>query len=148
MAANTNPIFKLTPYAVFVNLSAQTACASRAPVPTAGLAAANIIAFVPADSVNGRKIDTIRIKASSSSMTSPTAANLVQIWQHDGTTAFLKYELPVTAVTPSTTSPALELEFNFPNIDLPPTHALYVSLSVTTTAAATALTVSASGGDF
>lgn len=148
MAANTNPIFKLTPYAVFANLSSQSACTSRGPVATAELAAANIVAFVPADSVNGRKIDTIRIKASSTSITAPTAANLVQIWQHNGTTAFLKYELPIHVVTPSATSAALELEFNFPNLDLPPAHALYISLTVATTAGTTALTVSASGGDF
>lgn len=148
MAANTSPIFKLTPYAVFVNLSAQAACVSRGPVATAGLATANIIALVPADSVDGRKIDTIRVKASSTSMTAPTAANLVQIWQHDGMTAFLKYEFPVQAVTPSTTSAAFEVEYNFPNIDLPPAHALYVSLTVATTAATTAMTITASGGDF
>ena len=148
MAANTSPIFKLVPYAAFVNLSAQSACVSRGPVATAGLAAANIISLVPADSVNGRKIDTIRVKASSTSMTAPTAANLVQIWQHNGTTAFLKYEFPVQALTPSATSAAFEAEYNFPILDLPPAHSLYVSLSVTTTAAPTALTISASGGDF
>lgn len=148
MAANTQPIFKAVPYAAIANLSAQTACSSRGPVATAGLAAANIVPLVLADSVNGRKIDSIRVKASSTSMTAPTAANLVQIWWHNGTTAFLKYEIPVQAVTPSTTSAAFEVEVNFPNIDLPPTHSLYVSLSVTTTAATTALTVHATGGDF
>lgn len=148
MAANTSPIFKLTPYAAFANLSTQAACTTRNPTLTADLVAANIIPLVPADSLNGRKIDTIRVKASSTSMTAPTSANLVQIWQHNGTTAFLKYEFPVQAVTPSTTSAAFEQEYNFPNIDLPPAHALYVSLTVATTAATTALTVAASGGDF
>lgn len=148
MSANTLPIFKATPYAAIANLSAQTACTTRGPTATAGLAAANIVALVPATSTNGRKIDTIRVKASSTSMTAPTAANVVGIWYHDGTTAYLKYEIPVDAVTPSTTSGAFEREVNFPNIDLPAAHSLYVSLSVTTTAATTALTVHASGGDF
>lgn len=148
MAANTNPVFKLTPYAAFANLSAQTACSTRAPTATAGLAAANIVPLVPATSAFGRKIDTIRVKASSTSMTAPTAANLVGIWWHDGVTATLQYEIPVQAVTPATTSAAFEIEVNIPNIDLPPAHALYVSLGVTTTASTTALTVRASGGDF
>lgn len=148
MPASTSPIFKATPYAAVANLSAQTACTTRAPTATAGLAAANIVPLVPANSTNGRKIDTIRVKASSTSMTAATAANLVGIWWHDGTTAYLKYEIPVQVVTPSTTSASFETEVNFPNIDLPPSHALYVSLSVTTTAATTALTVHATGGDF
>lgn len=148
MPANISPVFKLVPYAAFTDLSTQSACVSRGPVLTAGLVAANIIALVPATSTYGRKIDTIRIKASSTSMTAPTAANLVQIWQHDGTTAYLKYEFPVQAVTPSTSSAAFEAEYNFTNIDLPPAHALYVSVTVATTSSTTAMTVTASGGDF
>jgi len=148
MAANTSPIFKLTPYAAFADLSAKTACSTRGPTVTANLAAANISPLVPADSLNGRKIDTLRVKAASTSMTAPTAGNIVGIWQHDGTTAFLIYEILVQAVTPSTTSQAFESEVVIPNLDLPAGHALYVSVSVTTTAATTALTIRASGGDF
>lgn len=148
MAANITPIFKLTPYAVITDLSGATACTTRGPTATAALAAANIVAFVPATSTSGRKIDTIRIKASSTSVTAPTAANLVQIWWHDGATAFLKYEFPVQVVTPSATSAAFEAEWQIPNIDMPLTHALYVSVGVTTTASTTALTVHASGGDW
>ena len=148
MAANTSPIFKLTPYAGFTDLSAQTACTTRGPTATAGLAAANIVPLVAADSLNGRKIDAIRVKASSTSMAAPTAPNVVGIWQHNGTTAFLVYEIVVQAVTPSTVSQAFETEITFPNLDLPAAHSLYVSVGVTTTAATTALTVRASGGDF
>lgn len=148
MAANTAPIFPLTPYAAVANLSAQTACTTRAPTAIASLAAANIIPLVPASSVNGRKIDTIRVKASSTSMTATTAAALIGIWYSDGTTATLQYEIPVDAVVPSTTSSAFEREINIPNLTLPAAHALYVSTTVTTTAATTALVVKASGGDY
>lgn len=148
MAANTSPIFKLMPYVAIANLSAQAACTTRAPTATAALAAANIVALVPADSINGRKIDAIRIKCASTSMTAPTASMLIGIWHHNGTTAFLRYEIKVDLVTPSTTSAGFEREISINNLDLPPTHALYVSTTIATTAATTALTVLASGGDF
>lgn len=148
MAANISPIFPLTPYAVVTSLAAQTACTTRAPTAIASLAAANIVALVPAGSTNGRKIDTIRVKAASSSFTAATAGNLVGIWYSDGVNATLEYEILVQVVTPSTTSQAFESEITIPNLVLPATHALYVSVSVTTTAATTALTVKASGGDY
>ncbi|WP_372826542.1 hypothetical protein [Polaromonas sp.] len=148
MPANTAPIFPVTPYAAFANLSAQTACTTRGPTATAGLAAANIVVLVPADSVNGRKIDSIRVKASSTSITAPTAAQLVTIWQHNGTTAFPVAEIQVDLQTPATTSPSFERLVRFDDLVLPAAHALYVSTTITTAAATTALTVKAVGGDY
>lgn len=148
MAANTKPVFPKTPYAAIVSLAAQTACTTRAPTAVASLAAANIIPLVPANSVESRKIDTIRVKAASTSVTSATAANLIGIWYSDGVTATLQYEIPVDAITPSTTSQSFEREITIPNLVLSAAHALYVSLTVTTSAATTALSIKASGGDY
>ena len=147
MAVTATPIFPQTPYRVAADLSAVTACTTRAPTATASLAAANISALVPT-STNGRKIDSIKVKASSSSITAATASQLVGVWYHDGTKAYLLTEIQVNLVTPSTPSPAFEAEVRFDNLVLPAAHSLYVSTTVTTTASTTALTVHASGGDY
>jgi hypothetical protein len=148
MAANTSPVFPLTPYAVFANLSAQTAATTRGPTLTANLAAANIIILVPSGSVNGRKIDSIRIQSSSTSMIAPTASQLVTVWYNDGTNAYPFLDIQVDLVTPSTTSPGFNRLTQFTDLVLPIAHSLYVSTTITTTAATTALIVKATGGDF
>lgn len=148
MPANTSPIFPLTPYSAVANLSAQTACTTRGPTATAGLAAANIVILVPSGSAFGRKIDSIRVQASSTSVTAPTASQLVTIWYHDGTTAFPFAEIQVDLVTPSTTSPSFNRLTNFQDLVLPTAHALYISTTITTTAATTAIVAIAKGGDF
>ncbi len=81
-------------------------------------------------------------------MTAPTAAMVIGIWLFDGTTAYLQYEIQIDVVTPSTTSISYQAELNIPNLNLETTEGLYVSTSVTTTAATTALTIRASGGDY
>ena len=148
MAANTAPIFALTPYTSIADLTGTSACTTRGPTATAGLAAANIVSLVPATSANGRKIDTIQVQAASTSITAPTAAQLVTVWYHDGTTAYPLTEVQVDLVTPSTASPAFSREVSLPHLVLPAAHALYVSTTVTTTAATTALVVIATGGDY
>jgi hypothetical protein len=97
-------------------------------------------------STNGVRIDMIRVKACSSSVTAATVAQLVQIWEWDGTNAYLYDELAVTAVTPSTTVASFVLEKSYTNLVLPASHALYMSTTVTTTASTTALEVQAFGG--
>lgn len=147
MAANTSPIYPLTPYAVSASLAAVTACTTRAPTATASLAAANISAFVPT-STNGCRIDKIAVQACSSSFTAPTVAQTVSIWMHDGTTAYLVDEIQVSAITPSTTAAAFRVEKDYSNLVLSPAFALYISTSVTTTASTTALSVQAFGGTY
>ena len=147
MAANTTPIFPGTPYAVNASLAAATACTTRAPTATASLAAANILAFVPT-STNGLRIDRIQVQACSSSITATTAAQVVGIWMHDGTNAYLIDEITVTAQAPSTTAVAFSVSKNYSNLVLPATFSLYVSTTVTTTAATTALSVTAFGGAY
>lgn len=147
MAAGTTPIFPSTPYAVNASLAAATACTTRGPTATASLAGANILAFVPV-STNGLRIDSIQVKACSTSITAATTANIVGIWLWDGTTAYLYDELLVTAVTPSTSVASFVTSKSYTNLVLPSTFALYASVTVTTTAATTALSVQAFGGAY
>ena len=147
MAANVSPIFPITPYAITANLSAVTACTTRGPTATAGLAAANISILCPA-STNGRRVDRIQVQASSTAITAPTAAQLVGLWMWDGTTAYMIDEFVVSLVTPSTTAVSFTTYKTYTTLVLPAAFALYVSTTVTTTAATTALTVSLFGGDY
>jgi hypothetical protein len=152
MAANIAPIFALTPYtATFTGDAVGTpgvwsACTTRLPTVAASLAAAKIFPLTVV-STNGKKIDKIRIKASSSSITAASASQLVTIWYHDGTNAFPLIDIQVNLITPSTTSGSFETEQAL-NITLPAAHTLYVSTTIATTAATTALSIFAFGGDF
>lgn len=145
MSTNTHPIFPATPYAITGDLSAATACTTRGPTATAGLAAANILSLVPV-SGSGMRIDRIQVQASSTAITAPTAAQLVGIWMHDGTKAYLIDEFQVTLVTPSTVNPCFTTFKTYTNLVLPATFSLYMSTTITTTASTTALTVSVFGG--
>jgi hypothetical protein len=148
MAVTSTPIFAQTPYAKTLTLVAQTACTTRAPTATASLAGANITAFVPV-STNGLRIDSIQVNAAGTGITTANAANLVDIWLWDGTTAFMILEIAVTAVTPSTTAVAFTTTYTFPApLVMPAAFALYASTTVTTTAAGTALQVTAFGGAY
>lgn len=148
MAVTATPIFAQTPFVKSLTLAAQTATTTRAPTATANLAAANIIAFVPV-STNGLRIDSIQVNACGTGISTVNAANVVGIWSWDGTTAFLINELAVTAVTPSTTAVAYTgtIVYTQPLV-LPAAFALYASVAVTTTAAGTALMVTAFGGAY
>lgn len=127
------------------NLAAVTACTTRGPTVTAGLAAANIILCVAANATADQKISRIDVKGISTSITAATAAQLVGIWHWDGTTAYLVDEITVSALTPSTTTPSFQTYTLYDDLVLPATHALYVSTTVTTTASTTALQVTAHG---
>lgn len=159
MTANTAPIYPLTPAAFFCNLTAATACTTRAPTVTASLAAANIFVLVPVGasqspaSTAGTRIDQINVQAASSSITAATVAQLVTIWWWDGTTAWPWDEIAVTAVTPSTSSAAFGQSLGYGSktyskLVLPTGHALYASTTITTTASTTALVVDALGGTY
>lgn len=148
MTTTATPIFAQTPFVKSLSLAAQTACTTRAPTATASLAGANITEFC-GTSTNGRRIDSIQVQACSTSITAPTAGNIVQIWAWDGTTAYLIDEISVTAVTPSTTAVAFTTtKYYTQPINLPAAFKLYASVTVTTTASTTALQVTAYGGDY
>lgn len=99
-------------------------------------------------STAGTRVDKIQIQAAASSITAPTAAQTVLIWEWDGTTAWVIDEIPVTVVTPSTTVAAFNTSKAYTNLVVPVAHALYVSTTVTTTATTTALAVTLFGGTY
>lgn len=139
------PAFAATPYVVSASLAVATACTTRAPTAVAGLAAANIFLLVPT-STSGVRIDQIRIKGASSSISAATVAQTVTIWENDGVTAWPIDEILITATTPSTTAASFQVQSVYSNLSIPATHSLYMSTSVTTAAATTALSVTATGG--
>lgn len=155
MAGVSNSII-LPQSAGFWNLSlaAVNACATRAPTATAGLAAANIFLLVPPAAsqtpvgLYQTRIDKILAKGCSTSITAATVAQTITIWVWDGTTAFPIDELLVTSVTPSTTTASYQGQSVYTGFVLPAAHALYASTSITTTAATTALCVSAIGAPY
>jgi hypothetical protein len=140
------PVFAQTPYYKAASLAAVSACTTRAPTATAGLAAANIIALT-AVSTNGLRIDSIQVQACSNAIGATTAAQTVLIWMWDGTNAYVIDEIQVSATTPSATTPAFTFMKTYTNsILVPAANILYVSTTVATTASTTALLVSAFGG--
>ena len=106
------------------------------------------MAFVPT-STNGLRIDYLKIQACSNAIAAATAANIVQIWLYDGTNAYLNDEIVVTVVTPSAVLAAYNALYTYAvPLVLPPAFSLYASVTVTTTAATTALQVTAYGGSY
>ena len=147
MAANTAPIFPLTPYCGNLSLDSVSACTTRAPVATASLSANNIFEFV-STSTNGRKIDRIQVQANSTSVTAASTPQIVQIWIWDTTKAYLIDEIVITSVTPSTTSVAFVTSKAYTNLVLPPTYKLFASTTVATTSSTNAIQLTAFGGDY
>jgi len=130
-----------------LSLAAVTACTTRAPTAFASLTGANIFQIVP-PTTNGVRIDKILAKACSNSFVAATVAQTITIWECDGVTAFPIDELLVTAVTPSTVVASYQGQVNYTNFVLPATHSLWASTSIATTAATTALCLSASGATY
>jgi hypothetical protein len=56
---------------------------------------------------SGSRIDAIDIQA-----TATTTAGMIRLFIHDGTTAHLIFEIPVSAITPSGTIPAWSVQLN------------------------------------
>ena len=148
MPVTATPIFVQAPLIGYLDMSAQTACTTRGKTATAGLAGANIIQLLNT-TTNGCRIDSFQVNACSTSMTAASAANLVGIWIWDGTNAQLFTEIAVSAVTPSTTTAAFTTTLTLVNpLVLPSTYKLYASVSVTTTAATTAIQCFCFGGSY
>ena len=149
MAAGTAPIFPSTPWAATADLTAASACTTRGPIAHASLTATPCFAVaVSPTSTNGRRIDTIQVRASSTAIGAATVAQTVLIWMSNGTTAYVIDEIPVTAQTPSSAAPAFNISKSYSNLVLPAGFSLYVSTTVATTVSTTALSVSAFGGDY
>lgn len=129
--------------------SAQYAATPRtaiASVSTANTArnGTGTIATVFTAGANGSRIERISIVAQGT-----TTAGMVRLFIHDGTTAWLYFEAPVTAITPSGTVPAYDVNLQaFSNPDLMPlTLPTGYSLRAATNNAET-FNIIAIGGDF
>lgn len=122
MAANTNPIFPLSPIVGIGTLTTATAITSRANITgTTGLVQ------LTATSTNGTRIDSISIKGKGT-----TVASIVSIWIYNGTTSFLYDEFDVSAITASTTVDSFSTTRLYQNFVLPPTYQAYISETVQT----------------
>jgi hypothetical protein len=145
MAVTANSVITpQLPYAVGASLAAVTACTTRAPTAVASLAGANIFQLVPT-TTNGVRIDRIYVKGVSTSFVAATVAQTVTVWLVDGTTGWAFDEILISAVTPSTTVASFSIFQSYTGLVLPATWSMYVSTSITTTAATTALDVLATG---
>lgn len=121
MPMTATPVFTQTPISTCIALSA-TANTSRAVstgVPTNG------VLISPNTNTNGIRVDQIFING-----TGTTLAGQVVIWLYDGTNGYPIDELSVTAVTPSTTAPAFQLQENYSGFVLQPTYKLYATSQV------------------
>ena len=133
MAANTSPIFPLTPIVGIATLTSATAITSRANIiGTTGLVQ------LTATSTNGTRVDAITITGKGT-----TVPSIVDIWVYNGTTSYLYAEISVAAVTASTTTAAATSTTTFANLTLPPTYQLFISEQVQTD-----LNVIAFGGQY
>ena len=128
-----------TPMAAVVNMSAVTACTTRGPTAVGSAAGANIVQATATVTTNGCRIDRIYVKGSSTSITATSAAQTVIVWLSDGTTLWPFDEILVTAVVPSTTVASYQGFNNYTGLVLPSAWSLWLSTTVTTTAATTAL---------
>lgn len=133
MAANTMPIFPLSPVVGIATLTAAAVITTLTNITgTTGLTQLTPV------STNGKRIDAITIKSKATSV-----ASKVAIWIYNGTTSFAFDELDVTATTLSTTGDSFTLTKLYANLVLPATYQLYISESVQTD-----LNVFAFGGDY
>ena len=156
MAANTSPIYPMTPYVTTASLAGVTACTTRGPIAHASMGSTPCFAvlLVPAGaaqtpaSTAGTRIDKIQVQGISTSFTAPTAAQTVLLWLDDGTTSYVIDEILVTVVTPSTTVAAFNTSKAYTNLVVPVGCSLWVSTSITTTTSTTALAVTAFGGTY
>jgi hypothetical protein len=131
LAANTSPIFPLTP----VIGAAGTIATSTARTTVVG---AGTNTAVTPTSTNGKRIDAIMVTCSATS-----AAACVTLWIYDGTNQYLFDEIPVSAVTIGTTVPAFSAIKYYPNLVLPPTYRLFAATTI-----AQNTNVFAFGGDY
>lgn len=140
------------PYFGTASLAAVSACTTRAPTAVASAPGANMIQVVsqnPSTLTNGARIDRVSVKACSTSVSAASAVQCVTVWVSDGVTLYpVPTEIVTTVVTPSTTVASGEWYANFDDLYVPAGGSLWVSTTIATTAATTALAVTVNGAYF
>lgn len=130
MAANTVPIFPAGVMLGIASLTSATAVTSRADITgTTGL-----VQLAPASANGGFRVDAIRVVCKGTSV-----AGLIGIWLYDGTTSRLIDEIPVSAITASTTVDSFKVDRAYSTLNLTGTQSLYVSETVVNDATVYAL---------
>jgi hypothetical protein len=109
------------------------------------LTAPTTVGTIVTAGASGTRIDYIDIQG-----VATTVAGLINLFVYDGTTYFLWNQVPVIAITSSTTVPAFSalLSSNNNSNIMPLTLPTGYSLRATTSEAQTGVRVSAYGGDF
>jgi hypothetical protein len=121
MAVTATPIFAQTPVSLLaaINVTANTSRAVSTGIPTSG------VLISPSTNTNGVRVDQFIIQG-----TGTTIAGQVVIWLYDGTNGFPILELPITAVTPSTTTGAFYSLTTVTSFVLAPSYKLYATSQV------------------
>ena len=141
MAANTIPIFTLTPKVSFANLLATNA--------NTALDGTGTVSTVYTAGSNGSFVNNLIVKSSTTTATS--AAGTLRIWINNGsatssaTNNTLIREYVLTAVTASSTTSTLNFEFPL-NIQLPNGYKIIVT--VATMATSTGWQFTCTGADY
>src|SRR5574343_121719 len=120
MAANTSPIFPLTPIIGIATLTTPTAVTSRS-----NIAGTTNLTQLTATSTDGARVDRIHMHSKGNS-----SAGSLFIWIYDGTTSHLFDEILISAVTASNTVASFDSFNNYTTLVLPATYKLYVSVTV------------------
>ena len=157
MAANTNPIYPVTPNIGLMNVLLSTAVTNTKAFDGTD-AAGTALALVFTAGTNGARVDTVKAKFTGSNgatASGTTAANLVRFFLNNGsanTTAtnnqFLgEIELPATAVTALATAKQVEYTLAL-DISIPAGYKIYAGTTIAVGGTNCAVLVSAQGGDY
>ena len=127
MPMTNQAVYPQTPATEIATLTAPTAITSRANITsTTGLVQLTAISVT-----NPKRVDAIVVKSKGTSL-----AGILFVWLYDGTTSYLRDEIDLTAVTPSTTVDSMLVAKNYitnapeGSIQLKVTHQLYISTTV------------------
>jgi len=157
MAANTSPIFPLTPNPGLMNVLLTTAITNTKAfdgTDTAGTALAQCFLA----GTNGARIDSLTVQLTSTNgatASGTTAANLVRFWINNGavnTTATnnqLLGEIAIAAATVTALATAVNPVYTIQvNKAIPAGYKIFAGTTVAVGGTACALLVSANGGDY
>ncbi len=142
MAANTSPIFTLTPNNGRVRVTTANTTRDLSSTTNAGL--------LFSAGTNGSRIDTIEFNHSASAQTQASVAAVGRVWittDNIGSNPKLKREIALTLVTPSATAIGATFTMTFsPALTLASGEFLWAAISATQTSGG--YDVICSGGDF
>lgn len=142
MAANTSPIFTLTPNNGRVRVTTANTTRDLSSTTNAGL--------LFSAGTNGSRIDTIEFNHSASAQTQASVAAVGRVWittDNIGSNPKLKREIALTLVTPSATAIGATFTMTFsPALTLASGEFLWAAISATQTSGGYDVIVS--GGDF